>query len=105
MSANGELVMLASVIGLGSSVRTLCSHGVLRSRQIVQVTGDQWPVGQRLQHRFLDTAAVESVWAARMEPAARRRVDRARHVALQDDPLARRCAGSGTGTADSSASV
>ena len=42
--------------------------------------------------------------AARVEMAAGRRTDRARHVALQHDALALRV-GSGIGTADSSASV
>src|SRR5436305_9012126 len=39
----------------------------------------------RLQSWLFDAAALERVWAARVETAALRRVDRARHVALEDD--------------------
>ena len=39
--------------------------------------------------RLLDRAAVEGVGAAGVEAAARGRVDRARHVALEDDALLR----------------
>ena len=48
------------------------------------------PVSTGLQRRLLDAAAVEGVGAAGVEAAALGRVDRARHVALQDDALARR---------------
>ncbi len=42
------------------------------------------------QHRLILRAAVEGVGAAGVEAAARARVDRARHVAFEDDPLLRR---------------
>ena len=64
----------------------------------------RWPARVGAQRRLLRPAAVEGVGAAGVEAAALGRVDRARHVALQDDALARR-AGLGTGTADSSACV
>src|SRR5258708_2386155 len=64
-----------------------------RSRRragVAQVAGDVL-AGQDLLHlRLLLGAAREGVGAAGMKPAARGRVDRARHVALKDDPLLRR---------------
>ena len=81
-------------------------HG-LRDRgglHLAQVAGDV-VAGEDFAHRrLLLRAARKGVGAAGVEAAARGWVDRARHVALQDDALARRL-GSGTGTADKSASV
>ena len=58
---------------------------------VAQVTRD--PVRRRrfLEHRFLDAAAIEArTGTAGMEAATRGRLDRARHVAGEDDALATR---------------
>jgi len=67
-------------------------HGLRESGglHLAQVAGDV-VAGEDLAHlRLLLRAALEGVGAAGVEAAARGRVDRARHVALQDDALARR---------------
>ena len=62
--------------------------------------------GDLEQGGFLGAADLLGLPAAGVEAAAGRRVDRARDVALEPDPLAvRRRFGSGTGTAESSATV
>ena len=58
-----------------------------------------------LQLRFLFGAALERKRAARMKAATRRRIDRARHIALQHGARVPLRLGSGTGTAESSAWV
>src|SRR5437899_2190456 len=56
---------------------------------LAQVAGDVVG-GQDLAHlRLLLRAALEGVGAPGVEAAARWRVDRARHVAFEDDPLFR----------------
>ena len=65
------------------------------------------PVAERVERRRLDVAvALVEARAARMEAAGGRRVERARHVALENDLLARApSSGFGIGTAESSAPV
>ena len=54
------------------------------------------------EHRLLGDAALFRERAARMEAASRGRIDRARHIALEHDPLAFAL---GSGTRRSSARV
>ena len=57
------------------------------------------------QGRYVARAGGDRIGAAGAEDATRRRIDWARHVALQHDSVAWRGPGSGSGTAESSASV
>src|SRR4029077_11837445 len=62
---------------------------VLRRRQIVQMAGGPLAFAQGAKRGLVYAATVEGVRAARVEAAALRRVDRAWHIALQDDARAR----------------
>src|SRR5262249_16058030 len=75
-------------IGRHSSVWAGGPHGILRRRQIVQVTGCELSVLNRSQFGLLDTTAVEGVGAAGVKTAAFGPVDRARHVAFENNTLA-----------------
>ena len=52
------------------------------------MTGRQVRITYRAQYRLLYPAAVEDIGAARVEAAAAGRIDRAGHIAGQDDTLA-----------------
>ena len=82
-----RVIPLPVLTGRGDSLRR-ARQWVLLGRQVVQVAGGEVAraVG-RPQRRLLGPAAVEGVGAAGVEAAALGRVDRARHVALQDDAL------------------
>src|SRR5687767_9561802 len=56
---------------------------------LAQMARREVPWRDFLHGRDLDAAAIDGYWATRMEAAAGRRIDRARHVAREDDPLAR----------------
>ena len=56
----------------------------------LQVAGDPMPGPDLAYRRFLCRAAVERERAARVEAAAAGRIDRARHVAVQNDRAAAR---------------
>src|SRR6185437_12978707 len=61
----------------------------LAARRVLKVTSGKVPyLPHRPQQRLLDTAAIERERAARVEAAAGWRVDRARHIAGEDDALA-----------------
>src|SRR5215468_781794 len=57
-------------------------------RRFAQVARDLVSRKRFLESGFLDTAAIERVGAACVEAATRGHLDRARHVARQDQPLA-----------------
>jgi hypothetical protein len=79
-----------------SGQRSAC-HRILCGGQVMQMTGGKMRAADQPQLRLLRPAALEGVWAARMEAAPFRRVDRARHVAFENDALAH-----GTGLRDRS---
>ena len=63
---------------------------VVQSRCVAQVTGGEM-IGQHLQElRFLYTAAIERVRTTGMKAAARRQIDRTRHIASENDALSLR---------------
>src|SRR5262245_30524811 len=62
--------------------------GALGQAAGVEVAGDEVAVLSGGELRLDSLADVHYIRAARVEVAAARRVDRARHVAGQDDPLA-----------------
>src|SRR5258708_24514091 len=62
----------------------------LRNRRLVQVTRDQRAVRHGPECGFISAAALEGLWASRVEVAAGRPVDRAWDIALEDDPRPRR---------------
>ena len=64
-----------------------------------------WSGADGIERRHDPGASLDRVGAAGAEHAARRRVERARDVALQHDAIARLAFGSGTGAAESSACV
>jgi len=67
-----------------------CGLRTNSGRQIAQMAGDV-VAGEYLAHlRLLLRAARERVGTARAKAATRGRVDRARHVAFEDDAPARR---------------
>src|SRR5262245_8963085 len=66
------------------------SEGVLGRRQIVEMTGSEVAGRRGTQGWLLGAASLEGVGATGVKAAALGRVDRARHVALEDDALARR---------------
>ena len=78
-------------------------HRVPGGGQIVEMAGGELLRGDLLQLRLVRAAAVEHIGTAGVEAAAAGRIDRARHVALEDDRGRGRAPGSGTGTAESSA--
>src|SRR5579872_1903089 len=55
---------------------------------LVQMAGDPVAIGLLLQYRLDRAALAHNVGAARMQPAALWRIERARHLALQHDALA-----------------
>ena len=59
----------------------------LTAGNLVQMTRRKMPIAHRPQNRLLRSAAVENERAAGMKPATRRRVDRARNITLQNNPL------------------
>src|SRR5215831_14614125 len=63
---------------------------VLRSGQVVEMAGGEVAGRGGAQGWLLGAAAVEGVGAAGVKAAARWRVDRARHVAPEDDALTRK---------------
>src|SRR5262245_18629101 len=68
--------------------RLLGSGGGSVLGQARQVAGGQMAGGGGREQGLLGAAAVEGVGTAGVEAAARGRIDRARHVALEDDALA-----------------
>src|SRR5262245_33204399 len=68
--------------------RLLGSGGGSGLGQARQVAGGQMAGGGGLEQGLLGAAAVEGIGTAGVEAAARGRIDRARHVALEDDALA-----------------
>jgi hypothetical protein len=75
---------------------------VVGGRPIMDMAGRQVAVRGGAERRLLAAAAIERIETAGGEAAAVRRIDRTRHVALEDDALAR-VVGSGTGTAERNA--
>src|SRR5579859_1555378 len=81
------------MIRLGSArmartYHSLRRHGYnLPAGHMIQMARRHVPLAHRPQHRFLHTAAIEREGAARVETAAARRIDRAWHIACQDNPV------------------
>src|SRR2546425_416537 len=55
---------------------------------LAEMAGDVMPRPHLAHRRLLAPAAIERIGAARVKTAPRRRIDRARHVALEDDAVA-----------------
>src|SRR6185437_4950417 len=67
--------------------RRACSTGKSGALYLAQVTGDVVARPHLAHRRLLDLAAWHDIGAAGVEAASRGRVDRAWHIARQDDPL------------------
>src|SRR3982074_3318788 len=78
VAASSCLSRVGGHLTVGHAVKMAGGH-VSRVPAVVS----DWP-----EQRLLAPAAGETEWAAGMEAAASGRVDRARHIATQDDPPA-----------------
>ena len=91
----------ASSRGLGAARRAAGKDGAGRLDLAPEMAGDRVPVGRRRAAASSSAQRGARMRAARAEAAARRRIDRARHVALEQDALApsRRAPAPGSPTA------
>src|SRR4051812_16461460 len=69
----------------GTACALLLSRSERFFRQCFEMTRHPLIVSGQPKLRLLGAAAIEHVWTAGVEPASAGWVDRARHVALQDD--------------------